>query len=102
MVVSSTVTVDSTTALTTIVSAATGAATVLRTKTILCEPGHSLSPGNGLHMIRINNSEDNGSGIADNGGGIGLTNIDFVKGNIRAGADLSVKLLTSLARYYVY
>lgn len=101
MVVSSTVTVDSTTALTTIVSAAAEPATVLRTKTILCEPGHSLSPGNGLHMIRINNSVDNGSGIADNGGGIGLTNVDFVKDNIRAGADLTPKLLTSVIRFEI-
>ena len=52
-------------------------AVLLREHNALLIPGVTFSKGNGMYYARIADFADNGSGLQDNGAGIGLTNVEF-------------------------
>ena len=60
----------------------------------VCVEGYSFSKGSGLITLRINDSVDNASGVADNGGVLGLTDAQLTNGNTEVlGTDMKVQLI---------
>ena len=67
---------------------ATQVATEDRTNKILPLTGRRLNDGTSLFMARVRDLTDNGSGLQDNGFGIGLSKTDLGQGTFDAAADI--------------